>query len=124
MSFWDFFWWLLWVYVFVAYLVLLFRILADVIRDRQLAGGWKAVWILLLIFVPFITALVYLIARGRGMSERSYEAAAEAKRETDTYIQQVAGTSPSVEIEKASQLLAAGTITPDEFAHIKARALA
>jgi hypothetical protein len=124
MSFWDFIWWLLWVYVFFAYLMLLFRILADVIRDRHLAGGWKAVWIILLIFVPFITAIVYLIARGRGMSERAYAEAADIQRQTDSYIQKVAGTSPSDEIDKAAKLLAAGTITPEEFAHIKSRALA
>jgi hypothetical protein len=81
------------------------------------------VWIVFLIFVPFLTALVYLIARGRGMGERSVASYRQQQDAADSYIRSVAGTSPSDEIDKASRLLAAGTITNDEFAAIKARAL-
>lgn len=122
-SFWDVIWWFLWVLVFVSYLMVLFNIVADLLRDHGLNGWWKALWIIFLVFVPFLTALVYLIARGRGMGERSAAAYREQQRAADSYIRSVAGSSPSDEIDKASKLLAAGAITADEFAAIKALAL-
>src|SRR5664279_4650685 len=75
-NFWSFIWIVIWCFVFFAYLMVLFQILGDLFRDHQLAGIWKGVWILVLIFIPFLGALVYLIARGRGMSERQVAAAA------------------------------------------------
>jgi hypothetical protein len=69
-GFWDLFWWFFWAFAFVAYLIVLFSILVDVFRDHTLNGWLKAVWILFLVFVPFITGLVYVITRGRGMAER------------------------------------------------------
>ena len=128
MDFWDNIWniiWLLfWSFAFVAYLFALFAIIADLFRDLQLNGWWKAVWIIFLIFVPFLTALVYLIARGRGMAERSAKDAAQAQQAADSYIRTVAaGTSPTDEIAKAKKLLDDGTITADEYAAIKAKVL-
>ena len=129
MGFWNDFWsviWLLfWSFAFVAYLFALFAIIADLFRDRDLNGWWKAVWIIFLIFVPFLTALVYVIARGRSMSERSMRDAAQTQKETDAYIRTVAGSSsPTEEIAKAKKLLDDGAITADEFAALKAKALA
>ena len=67
MSFWDIIWFIIISFAFIAYLMLLFNILGDLFRDQTL--GWmKAVWIIFLIFVPFLTALIYLIARGDGMA--------------------------------------------------------
>lgn len=123
-SFWDIIWWFFWAFVFISYLFALFAIIADLFRDRNLNGWWKAVWIIFLIFVPFLTALVYLIARGGGMAERSSAEARRAQDAADAYIQQVAGSSPSEEIAKAKALLDAGTITPEEYSTIKAKALA
>ena len=119
-SFWDLIWWFLMVFIFVAYLFALFAIVGDIFRDRNLAGGWKAVWI----FFPIVTALVYLIARGKGMGERQVAAAQQYKTAQDDYIKQVAGTSPSEEIAKAKTLLDAGSITQAEFDALKAKALA
>ena len=124
MNFWEFISWMLWAYVFVAYLFLLFSILADLVRDQNLGGFAKAVWIIFLIFVPILTALIYLIARGKGMAQRSVAQAEAARRETDAYIRSAAGASATDEIAKAAQLRDAGTITPDEFEKIKAKALA
>lgn len=124
MNFWEFIIWMLWAYVFVAYLFLLFSILADLVRDQHLGGFAKAVWIIFLIFVPILTALIYLIARGKGMAQRSIAQAEAARRETDEYIRAAAGTSATDEIAKAAQLRDAGTITVDEFEKIKAKALA
>lgn len=125
MNFWDFVVWVFWAYVFFAYLMVLFMIVADIFRDKELNGFLKAVWILFLVFVPFVTALVYLIARGRSMSARSAASAQQAREETDTYIRTVAATpSAADEIAKAQGLLDSGSITQSEFDGLKARALA
>jgi type VI protein secretion system component VasK len=125
MSFWDFFWLLIWSYIFVAYLVVLFRIVADVFRDGELGGFAKALWIIALIFVPVLTALIYLIARGRGMAERQAGAARQAQAETEQYIQSVASTPSSADqIASAKALRDDGTITQDEYERLKAKALA
>lgn len=122
-SFWDIIWWFFLAFIFISYLFALFAIVADLFRDRKLNGWWKAVWIVFLIFVPFLTALVYLIARGSGMAERSNAEAANARSAADAYIQQVAGASPSEEIAKAKALLDSGTITAEEYNTIKAKVL-
>ncbi|WP_105566771.1 SHOCT domain-containing protein [Microbacterium halophytorum] len=128
MSFWETFWsvigWMFWFTIFVAYLMALFSILGDIFRDKALKGWAKAVWVIFLIFIPFLTALVYLIARGNGMGERSAAAYAESKKQADEYIRHVAHTDPATQIEKASQLLASGSISQAEFEQLKARALA
>ncbi|HET6302134.1 SHOCT domain-containing protein [Microbacterium sp.] len=123
-NFWSLIWWFLWAFVFIAYLMALFAIIGDLFRDHKLNGWWKAVWIIFLVFVPFLTALVYLIARGQGMAERSQKEAQAAQAAADSYIKQVAGSSPAEEIAKAKSLLDAGTITQEEYEHLKAKALA
>lgn len=122
-SFWAIIWWFFWAFVFISYLMVIFGIIADLFRDRALNGWLKAIWMIFLVFVPFLTALVYLIARGGGMAERSASAVRENQNAADSYIRSVAGGSASDEIEKASKLLAAGSITNEEFDAIKARAL-
>ncbi|PFG44670.1 putative oligomerization/nucleic acid binding protein [Isoptericola jiangsuensis] len=122
-GFWDYIWFLLWIFLFMAYLIVLFQVLTDLFRDRELSGWWKAVWVVFLIFVPMITALIYLIARGRGMAERNLHAARDAKTATDDYIKSVATVSPADQIASAKKLLDEGAITPEEFAHLKAKAL-
>ncbi|GAA1958572.1 SHOCT domain-containing protein [Agromyces allii] len=124
-NFWSIIWWFLWAFVFIAYLMILFSIVGDLFRDHKLSGWWKAIWIIFLIFVPFLTALIYLIARGQGMAERSQRDARQAQAAADDYIRQTAGTaaSPSDEIAKAKGLLDSGAITAEEFAHLKSKAL-
>ncbi|ROP66095.1 SHOCT domain-containing protein [Curtobacterium sp. ZW137] len=127
MDFWTTFWAIVWyaflAFTFVAALMALFSVIADLFRDRELNGWWKAVWVLFLVFVPFLTVFVYLIARGRGMAERSAAASQRNQEAAEGYIRRVAGSSPSDEIAKAQALLDAGTITPAEFDAIKAHAL-
>jgi hypothetical protein len=124
-GFWDFFWFLVWIFLFMAYLIVLFQILTDLFRDRELSGWWKAIWVFFLIFVPMITALIYLIARGRGMAHRNIAAAQDARSATDEYIKSVASpASPADQIASAKKLLDDGTITPEEFSALKAKALA
>lgn len=124
MNFWDFVGFFFWSYVFISYLMVLFSIIGDLFRDRALNGWMKAIWIIFLVFVPFLTALVYLIARGRGMGERRSQAVQQAQSETNDYIRSVASSSRADDIEKAKALLDAGTITPAEFESLKAQALA
>ncbi|MHC3000370.1 membrane protein [Microbacterium sp. HJ5] len=117
-------WWFLWVFVFVAYLFALFAVIGDLFRDHELSGWWKAVWIIFLIFVPFLTLLVYLIARGNGMAKRGAAEARQVQQAQDAYIKQVAGGSSATdEIAKAKALLDSGTITQAEFDALKAKAL-
>ena len=123
-SFAQWFWLLIWWFLFFAYLVILFQILGDLFRDHELSGWWKAVWIVGLVIFPFLTALIYVIARGKGMAERQVQAVQQAKTETDSYIREVAGKSPAEHIADAKALLDAGTINQDEFAQLKAKALA
>lgn len=123
-NFWSIIWVVIWSFVFVAYLFVLFYILTDLFRDRELSGWWKALWIILLIFAPYLTALVYVIARGKGMSERQVAAAQQARTQTDAYIRDVAGKSPADHITDAKALLDNGTITQQEFERLKAKALA
>lgn len=124
-TFWDFFWYLVWIFLFIAYLLVLFQILTDLFRDHQLSGWWKALWVVFLIFVPLLTSLVYLVARGRGMAERQMAAVKAAKADTDAYIQSVASqASPADQISSAKRLLDEGAITPEEFERLKAKALA
>jgi ABC-type multidrug transport system fused ATPase/permease subunit len=124
MGFWDFFWLMVWSFFFVAYLMVLFQVVADLFRDRELSGWWKALWIVFLIFLPVLTALVYLVARGEGMARRQQQVARAAKHEAESYIRDVAGGSPVAQIVGATELLNAGTITPEEFERLKAKALA
>ena len=126
MDFWSFFWLMVWAFFFIAYLMVLFQIIADIFRDKELSGIVKAIWIIALIFFPLITALVYLIARGRSMTERNMAAAREAQQATDEYIKSVAGSgqTPADQIASAKQLLDSGAISQAEFDALKAKALA
>ena len=119
---WDTFWHFLWstlvIFAFVAYLLILFNITIDLFwRDQKTSGWVKAVWVIFLILIPYLTALVYLIARGQGMATRAREATLSAKKETDSYIREAAGRSPAQEIADAKGLLDAGAITRRSSTH-------
>ena len=124
MSFWDIIWFIIVSFAFVAYLMILFNIVTDLFRDKSISGGVKALWMLGLVFLPFLMAVIYLIARGKGMAERQGVAVQQAREAQDEYIRTVAGSSPAEEIAKARQLLDSGTITQEEFASLKAKAMA
>jgi hypothetical protein len=123
-NFWDVLWLIASTFFFVAYLIVLFQVVVDLFRDAELGGGSKVIWLIGLIFLPVLTALLYIFARGRGMAERQRVAMQRAKSDTDAYIREVAGKSPADQIADAKALLDAGTINPEEFARLKAKALA
>jgi hypothetical protein len=119
---WDVIWFFFWIFAYTAYLFALFGIIIDLFRDRKLNGWAKALWIIFLIFVPFLTALVYLIVRGRGMAERRAGEVVPV-REDDDYTGTRPLANPAQEIEKAKNLLDQGVISQGEFDAIKNKAL-
>ena len=108
--------------LFVAYLIVLFHVIVDLFRDPELGGGFKALWIIGLLFIPVLTLLVYLLARGGGMAERERAVYTQAKSDADAYIRQVAGKSPAEQIADAKALLDTGTINEAEYAKLKPKA--
>ena len=125
-DFWDVLLWSFWFFIWIAALMVWFRCLFDLFADKSLSGWGKAGWVLLLIFVPWLGAVIYMIARGRSMTQRQLDAATQLRAEQEQYIQQVAGTSQSSadQIASAKALLDSGTISQAEFDTLKAKALA
>ncbi|WP_280419672.1 SHOCT domain-containing protein [Nocardia carnea] len=124
MSFWEALWLVVVSFAFIAYLLLLFYIIGDLFRDRETSGWVKAIWVVLLIVLPLLTSLVYLIVRGKGMTQRSITEAQQVQAAEKEFIQRTAGTNPAAQIAEAKRLLAEGTITEGEFERLKAKAMA
>lgn len=122
-NFWDLILLIASTFIFVAYLIVLFQIVVDLFRDSEMGGGSKVLWIVGLIFLPVLTSLIYILARGRGMAGRQSAAVGRARADAEAYIRDVAGRSPADQIATAKALLDAGTINADEFARLKAKAL-
>ena len=118
--------WSFWFFIWIAAFTVWFRCIFDMFGDHTLSGWGKAGWAILLIFVPWLGALIYLIARGRSMTERQMTAMAQRQAAPEQYIQQVAGTStgPADQIASAKTLLDSGAISATEFDTLKAKALA
>jgi magnesium-transporting ATPase (P-type) len=124
MSFWDVVWFILITYAFVAYLMMLFSIVMDLFHDRDTSGFAKAIWFLALLLVPFLSALVYVIVRGKGMAERSTSSYQAAEKQKEAYIKEVAATAtPADQIAKARVMLDEGTISQSEFDTLKTKVL-
>jgi hypothetical protein len=126
MSFWNIVEFIFIFFIFMAYLMVLFTIISDLFRDDSVSGWMKALWIILLIFIPLITALVYLIVRGKGMESRRRADAQMLQDQRESYIRTLATTpmSPADHIARAKELLDNGTISQEEFDQLKAKALA
>ncbi len=116
-------WTMLVIFAWVIWFWLLISIAGDLFRRHDIGGGKKALWLVFLIFVPFVGVLVYLIVNGDEMAERNEKQVRAQQEEMDTYIKSVAGGS-AAEIERAKGLLDSGAITQAEFDQIKAKALA
>ena len=107
----------------VIWIWIMITILTDLFRDHTISGWGKAAWVFFLVFVPFITALIYLIARGEGMRERTIKAQADAKQHFDAYVREQAHTSPADELHKLNELKEKGAISSEEFDRAKAKLL-
>jgi hypothetical protein len=112
------------IFFVVIWVWILIMVLVDLFRDHELSGLWKAVWVLFLVFVPVITVLIYLIARGSGMRERAMAHQVEAEQSTEKYIRSVAASSPADELQKLADLRARGVISLEEYERMKAKLVA
>lgn len=122
MTFWDLMGFFFWTFIFASYLLVLFWVLSDLFRDHALNGWWKALWIVFLVFFPFITALVYLIARGSSMNERT-SARYDRAVVPEDYSRPEPSRTPAADIAQAKSLLDSGIINQGEFEALKAKAL-
>ena len=121
----DVLWTILIFFLWVGWFMLLFHVLGDVFRRRDISGWSKTLWLIVLLFVPFLGVFIYLIANGDEMAQRNSEQVAAAQGEVDSYVRSVAGSSGAAgEIERAKGLLDSGAINQQEFDAIKAKALA
>ena len=120
----DVLWTLLVFFLWISWFMLLFHAIADVFRRRDIGGGTKTLWLIFMLFAPFLGVFVYLIANSDDIAQRNAEQMAAARRETDDYVRSVAGSSGAAgEIERAKGLLDSGAINQQEFDAIKAKAL-
>ena len=112
---------IIWIWILIA-------IISDLFRDHELSGWLKALWLFALLFIPVLTALIYLIARGDGMRKRSIDEQIEARQQFDRYVQETAsasgGGSAVDELHRLNDLKASGAITDEEFAQLKAKIVA
>lgn len=122
MPLWDLFWTMLWFFLFVAWIWLFFVIIGDVFRSRDLSGGAKALWTLLVVFVPFLGIFIYLLVRGSDISERKEQAETERYDKMREYAAtSTPDASPTAEIDRLASLRDSGVITEDEFQARKAK---
>jgi hypothetical protein len=111
------------IFLFVIWVWILFTIITDLFRNHEMSGWLKGLWVIVLIFIPYITALIYLIVYGNDMRERTLRAQAEAKHEADAYIRAAAQTSPADELHKLHELVEKGALTEAEYDKAKAKLL-
>jgi hypothetical protein len=122
---WSAFLTMMWFFLFVIWIWLLIMVFTDIFRSHDLSGWAKTLWIILVIVFPYLGVFIYLIARGRHMSEHQMQDYARREQQTRSYIQEVAGSGGGAasEIEKLAQLRDSGAITEEEFAAAKAKIL-
>jgi phospholipase D-like protein/putative oligomerization/nucleic acid binding protein len=125
-TFWDALWTMFVFFLWILWFFLLFKIIIDVFRRHDVGGGKKVVWLVFILFLPFLGAFAYIIANGDDMAKRDMERAQAQQAQFNDYVQSVAttGSGPAAEIDKAKQLLDSGAITQAEFDSLKAKALA
>ncbi len=111
------------IFFLVLFFWILITIIGDLFRDHEMSGWGKAGWIIVLVLIPFLGALIYLIARGEGMRERAAKEQAEVRRHMDAYIRETA-SSPADDLHKLSDLKEKGAISDEEFDRAKAKLLA
>lgn len=122
----DVLWTMIIIFAWVIWFWILIRVLIDVFRRRDIGGGKKTLWVIFMVFLPFIGVFSYLIVNGQHMATRDVEQAQQAQVQFDTYVRSVAGSEggAAAEIDRAKQLLDSGAITQTEFEALKAKALA
>jgi hypothetical protein len=116
-------WSMLWFFLFFIWIWLLITVFADIFRSHDLGGWAKALWVIFIIFIPYLGVFVYLIARGHKMSEHALEAAKAQDAAAKAYIREAAGTggSPADELARLADLKEKGVIDDAEFTRLKAK---
>ncbi|KMO97658.1 SHOCT domain-containing protein [Streptomyces roseus] len=122
------FWSMLWFFLWIMWLFLLFKIVTDIFRDHEMNGWAKAGWLIFVILLPFLGVLVYVIARGKGMTQRDVKQAKENEAALQDYIRQTAGSSPAGashadELAKLVALKDKGDLSEAEFQQAKTKLL-
>ncbi|MGY6021820.1 SHOCT domain-containing protein [Streptomyces spinosirectus] len=121
------FWTAMWIFLWVLWIVLLFRIIGDIFRDDTLGGGGKTGWLIFVILLPFLGVFVYVLARGKGMGDREVRHARARQRAFDDYIRETAGpaarASEADQLAKLSEIRSRGDISDDEFQRAKEKIL-
>ncbi|MFB7358669.1 SHOCT domain-containing protein [Streptomyces gardneri] len=124
----DVFWTMLWFFLWIMWLFLLFKVITDIFRDHDLNGWAKAGWLIFCIVLPYLGVLVYVIARGKGMSRRDVKQAKDSEAAFQDYIRKTAATAPgggaTDELARLADLKEKGAITAEEFEKAKAKVLA
>ena len=120
------FWTMCIFFLFVIWIMILFRVFGDIFRRRDVGGGTKTLWVIFVIIAPFLGVLIYLLTQNEGMTQRAVERAEAQQAQMDSYIRSAAGSGGGAagEIERAKGLLDSGAITQAEFDAIKTKALA
>ena len=124
LSIWEAIWLVFVIFVFITALMMIFAIVIDIFRNKEMSGGKKALWLIALVFFTLITALIYVIVHGQGMTERQVKEQVEAKESFDQYVRDVAGGGAASELERAAALHNEGKISDEEYASLKAKILA
>jgi len=120
----DLFWTMLMIFVFIVWIFILFQVIIDIFRSHDLHGFAKALWLIFIIFLPFLGVLLYLIARGHKMQEHQIQAAQAQKQQFDDYVKQTAGgTSTADELAKLADLKSKGAISDADYEAAKAKIL-
>lgn len=120
----DFFWSLLWIFLFVLWIWLVISVFIDIFRS-EMSGVAKALWVLFVLVIPLIGVLIYLIVHGGDMQERAVKTAQDQEAATRAYIQAAAGSGGTAdELAKLAALRDKGVLTEEEFQAQKAVVLA
>ncbi|MFI8287803.1 SHOCT domain-containing protein [Streptomyces sp. ms191] len=121
------FWTMLWFFIWIMWLFLLFKVITDIFRDHELNGWAKAGWLVLCILIPYLGVLIYVIARGKSMTQRDLKQAKESEAAFQSYIRKTAGSgdgkSHADELARLAELKSSGAITEEEFQKAKAKVL-
>ena len=120
-GFWDVMVSIFWFTILLAWISLLIHILADIFRDDSLSGGKKALWTIFIVLIPWLGALVYIIARGDSMNQRNRDAAMARMAIYDS--QRSPSTQVSEELRGLAELRDSGVLSPAEYDQAKAKVL-
>ena len=114
LTFWDIFWSAIWFFFLFMFLIIFINIFVDIFRRNDLSGGMKAIWIIALVFLPFLGALIYIVTRPK-VTAQDVQMIAQAEAAQKA----AAGVSKADELTKLQQLKDSGAITDAEFQSLK-----